>query len=232
MALYFQEAAYKNVAQIGFPASLLLEREMAWVLSRMHIRIYDLPAMAEWVTVETWPSGSDKYFFYRDYRLYGAECQLLVEATSSWLIIDLVKRTLMGVPDFLAGFTHYPGREPLPRASTKIKLPDPLPITKSFTVLWHQLDINQHVNNAVYLTWGLEGLPADWLFTHQPQTIDILYKSECLYGKPVGVGVVQEGEKAFHLIAGEGGKEFARMATTWKVPGAYPFRHPLPYTGG
>lgn len=217
LMVYCQESAYRNVRDVGFPVEVLYEQNMAWVLSRFRLEMNAFPAANEMVQVETWPSGSDKYYFYRDFRLYSADHQLIGSATSTWIIIDLGTRGLRSVPDFLAGFTEAQGKNHLPRASQKLgKLAQTKP-SLALPVAWHHLDINQHVNNTFYFSWLLDALPFDWLLSHRPVLMDVMFRAECGIGDTVNIAHEDTAplEKC-HLIYNQDGKELAKAFTRWE----------------
>ena len=99
LAGFMQEAAWKNVKEIGVPTEALLKQDLAWVLTRMQWEFFDIASHRQEVMVETWPSGSDKYYFYRDFRIYEKE-RLIATITTTWILISLSKRQLRPVPDF------------------------------------------------------------------------------------------------------------------------------------
>ena len=64
---YFQEAASNNAADLGASVYDLRERGVSWVLHRMQIEVSRFPDHGETILVRTWPSGSEKIYFYRDF---------------------------------------------------------------------------------------------------------------------------------------------------------------------
>ena len=52
------------------------------------------------------------------------------------------------------------------------------------------IDWNRHVNNAIYVQWALEAVPAEVLRKSRPVELEISYRSEAFYGEEV-LSVVQ-----------------------------------------
>ncbi|MGB1121679.1 MAG: acyl-[acyl-carrier-protein] thioesterase, partial [Saprospiraceae bacterium] len=98
---YFQEAAWLHVIDLNITGEEMLKYDLMWVLNRMKIEVFEYPKLHETVTVKTFPSGFDKYFFYRDLQLYNANNELIAQATSTWLLVNVKTRRLSIVPDFL-----------------------------------------------------------------------------------------------------------------------------------
>lgn len=99
LAGFMQETAWKNVREIGVPTEVLLKQDLAWVLTRMHWEFVGKVSHRQQIVVETWPSGSDKYYFYRDFKIYYNK-YLIASITSTWILISLSKRKLRPVPRF------------------------------------------------------------------------------------------------------------------------------------
>lgn len=87
IANYFQEVAHNHANRLGVGYRQLKEKQTLWVLSRMRMHFSRYPVWEEEVTVETWPSGIDKLFALRDFRMLCREGELLCTARSAWLIL-------------------------------------------------------------------------------------------------------------------------------------------------
>ena len=49
------------------------------------------------MTLETWPSGIDRLFAIRDFRMVAGE-EVLLRATSEWMVIDVNRRRPVRLP--------------------------------------------------------------------------------------------------------------------------------------
>ncbi|WP_026999333.1 acyl-[acyl-carrier-protein] thioesterase [Eisenibacter elegans] len=180
---YLQEAAANHVWHLGIAVDHLLEQGLTWVLSRMYMQLHEMPLMGTAVCVDTYPVRQDKYFFYRDFRVTAAHSgQLLAEATSVWAVMDTHSRKMIALPEAVMRFVFEPPFAPLPPLMRKLR---PLseaaetPNSAQYTVHWHQLDPNQHANNAYFAHWLLNPIAATFT-DRQLQTLDLLYKAEAL----------------------------------------------------
>lgn len=214
---YFQEAAWLHVIDLGITGEELLKYDLMWVLSRMEITVFDYPKLHEFLKVQTFPSGFDKFFFYRDLRLFNADNELIAQASSTWLLVDVVKRKLALVPDFLKEMV------------TKIQRDDGLPIPKGklprlteadfqskVHVKWFDLDPNNHVNHIWYFKWILESLPN---IIHETQTlkkVDIIFKNEVALGENLMVQAIDNQDDTFtHQILNEDKKVIIQAKSFW-----------------
>lgn len=214
---YMQEAAWDNTKELGISMYDLLDRGLTWVLQRMRVEMFRYPKHSEAITVETWASGRERVFLHRDFRVYGAERELLGQATSVWLVMDVVKRQLVSVPDFIMQVELVPGQEPLPFAKGRLPQLKEAAYQQEIPVRWHDIDLNRHVTNTRYLQWILDTLPTDVL-EKQLSAIDIIFKAESILGDTILSEASQsEHENLFlhKLTSQDTGKELVQAETRW-----------------
>ena len=197
--------------EMGIPTSRLAEKGLAWVLSRLQLEVFDYVGQGEKLKIKTWPSGSDKYYFYRDFRIYNANEELIGRASSNWIAIDLVKRQLVKVPEFLKDLTVNAGEEPLPRISGKIKPLSEIHGEHAIKVKWHYLDEARHTNNSYYFQWILDALPREMLDNQLPKKLDMMFKAESVYDDQLLSKYQKNAElETLHSIENSEGKELIR----------------------
>ena len=90
-----QEIAYLAAEAMHFGYDELASAGTAWVLSRLHFRFVEVPLWRDRVRLYTWHKGPYGPFYLRDFRLCGENGATLVEATSSWVILDVASRRMM-----------------------------------------------------------------------------------------------------------------------------------------
>lgn len=180
---HMQEAAWSNAIALGFSTIDLMENNITWVMNRMRTEIHRLPNHREEIRVETWPAAMDKYFTKRDFRVWGDNEELLVEATSNWLVMDISTRKLIAIPEYIKEAKFVVDRNNVPPISSKINYDRNLTTqSRNIQVSWFDIDINDHVNNIKYYQWILDSLSGDYLENHRLKKIDITFKHEGKYG--------------------------------------------------
>lgn len=219
LVAYMQEAAWDNTTTLGISMYELLEKGLTWVLQRFRVEMFRYPMHRENITVETWASGREKVFLHRDFRIYDADKQLLGQATSVWLVMDVVKRQLTTVPDFVTALELAAGYEPLPFAKGKLPALTDVQHELQTEVRWHDIDLNKHVNNTRYLQWALETLPVELLEQKHLKEVDIVFRSESVLGDTItamaGPGE-EDGNIYLHkLISNSTSKELVQARTVW-----------------
>jgi medium-chain acyl-[acyl-carrier-protein] hydrolase len=219
---FLQDSAGEHAGALGWSVPDLLKKNMTWVLSRYHLRIYRYPSMGRRLEITTWPSGKSGYYATRDFDVADAEGQVL-SATSSWMIIGLEKKQPIKI-DAVIDVPYAIDRRALDDPFASLPAVEDRQAEVRFRVESAHLDWNRHVNNAVYVQWALEAVPKDILLKSRPAAIEVAYKAEAFYGEEV-VSVVQrladaEGEPVFlhQILKASTGDELTRLRTRWQRP--------------
>ncbi|HEX2695402.1 MAG TPA: acyl-ACP thioesterase domain-containing protein [Acidobacteriota bacterium] len=213
-----QDVAREHAALLKVSIFDLQAKGLTWVVSRYHIRVSRYPVMGDTVEVRTWPSGKRGVFALRDFEARDGEGRLLLEATSSWLVITLDSKQPVRMETVFLDENILDRRAV---ADDFERLPSPVRADRetSFTVLSRDLDFNRHVNNVVYVHWAIEGMPEDFLCGKRPAEVEIVYKAEAFLREEVLSRVELPplgGTACLHqIVRKEDGAELARLRTSW-----------------
>ena len=146
---HMQEIANEHANVLGFGYDQLKESKLFWVLSRLWVKIYRRPSWKEKFSLSTWSRGTDGFYGYRDFQFFDENGECIIEATSSWLAINLetkrIQRLSMleNVPAYNESvFGENPSKLMAPECDEKLKFSP---------VLFNEIDINQHFNSGRYL---------------------------------------------------------------------------------
>lgn len=160
-----QELAVRGSSQLGIPDPVLNARGLCWILLRNAIHFGRLPHMAEKVTLQTWHSGVRGPISTRDYRMLDADGKAIINATSSWALMDYETRRIAKperIFDLLSPEPQCPERALEPDAP-RIVFPETATREEAgeHLVTWSDLDYNHHANNGKYPHWAMDCLPAE-----------------------------------------------------------------------
>ncbi len=146
---YMQEIAWEHARLLGFGFEDLAEDQLFWVLSRLLFKVNRRPKWTEEFTLETWSRGTDGFFAYRDYTLIDQKGNILLEGTSSWLILNASTRRLQRFRE-LKSLPPYQDSS-IGYNAGKVASPiNSVPLIFS-PVTFNEIDINQHFNTGRYL---------------------------------------------------------------------------------
>jgi medium-chain acyl-[acyl-carrier-protein] hydrolase len=223
---YLGETADSHIKELGVSIQDLLEKDLLWVLVGYHLRIDRYPLAGEKITVNTWYPGRLERFYLRDFEVYGdgpgadreADRILIAAATTSWALIDAVKRRPVASDDALPNIPVLDKRaveegiEHIPPADSP-QTGDP------FTVPSSCLDMYRHVNHAFYVQWALDSVVPGIEKGILPFSIEAVFKGEAVAGNRLAVALQateEEGTWLHSIIREDDGKEVTRLRTKWK----------------
>ena len=215
---FLQEAAGGHVRELGVSVADLLPRGLTWVLSRLRLRVDRLPRRGERVEVTTWPSGVDRLFALRDFRLLDVQGERVAAAVTGWLLVDLASRRPLrtrtvfdpalgaDIPRVLeCGIEKLGGF-----AAAERETP--------FDVRLRDLDENDHVNNARIAEWVAESVDRGTWERRSVSALDIDFLSEIRHRDHLLARAAREVEGRWvHSLVRQGdGVELARARTEWR----------------
>ncbi len=213
---WLQEAAGNHATALGWAVDQLAARGLTWVLSRLHLRVARYPAWREVVRVETWPTGAERLYAVREFRLVGAGEEELAVATSGWLLLDLASRRPQRPPAEIHEMARaMPGRV-IPDRFERLGEFAAAGGGETFTARPSEVDLNGHVNNVALIAWVLDSMPHEHLATHRLAELEVEFRSEGRQGDRVASRWATEGSAWLHAVTREtDGRELLRAHTVW-----------------
>jgi len=204
----FNDVANVQTYALKIDVPTLNEQGLTWMLHKLHILIDRMPEQGEKVTLETWPSGIDRLFAIRDFRMLDGE-EVILRATSEWMVIDLNRRRPVRLPAFGAesGGGFWGGGWGSPSELDTKKMPTDFESTRRFTATYDNIDFNKHVTQATYVRWVTNSLSYEFLKNHEITELEIIYEHEVLPDSVVCAGchVEEAGNrvKVYHQVKNE-----------------------------
>jgi acyl-ACP thioesterase len=147
------------------------------------MNIQKTPAWSQDFFAETWPLGTERIFFRRDYRIDDGH-NTLISATSYWLLLDLKSRrpVVFSLNDDVVNTNRGKYAMTMPGESfSAVAEGEPL----IHHVKFSDLDQNRHVNNAKYAEWIFDVIDEEVLDQRSPSSFAIEYKHEVKSGDTV-----------------------------------------------
>ncbi len=174
-------------------------RGLAFLLSRIAIRMYRPLYAQDEIEIETWVSDGQGLGFLRCFRiLRGGE--VMAEAVSVWALLELSTKRLLRNDEFSYPFD---GDEPL-----KLELPQRFRVPKTEElervgdrrIVYSDIDYNGHMNNTRYPDMLCDFTPE--IEAHRVTGVVLSYLHEATYGKTLAVYRTspKEGEYLFRTV--------------------------------
>ena len=182
---FLQEAAGVNATRLGFGMDDLHAKGWTWMLSRLDLRVDELPKDGERVFVRTWPAGMHRLFAYRDIAMSGADGRSLVRAVYAYLIVDIAARRPLRPESVFGPVPPHPG-DPHPVPDFSYDIPEAVDFEPQFTqcVRWRHIDHNGHANNAHLVNWLVDASGFGESFT----SLRVEFSAEALEGDLLSAG--------------------------------------------
>lgn len=183
---YLQEVATNHANAIGIGKDNLGRKNYYWILSRVSVEIYDNLRFGDELKVVTWPKGIDKLYAIRDYEIYKSTGELIANGTSSWIILD-AETYKPQRPKVMGDQYKTVPMSAIKEPAIKIKPEKEGEVRYQLTASYEHLDVNNHVNNAVYINWICNALNERFFRVNVIKKITINYISEVKWGQKITI---------------------------------------------
>ncbi len=190
----FQEIAGLHATHLGVGFEELRKLGVAWMLSRITVRIESLPTWRETVTLRTWPKGIDRLFALRDFKVTSDHGEVLAVATTCWLLVDLEKGRPRRIESLNVDLRFPDADHAIKEIPDKIAVPEELKPIYEKRILFSDLDVNEHVNNAQYVRWVMDCYDPEVLRAKKVKSIQLNYLGQARYGERVGISMGMVGD--------------------------------------
>jgi len=206
MANFFQEVAYHHASELGLGYHDMKSRKTTWVLSRMRIQMKRYPAWNDRIKLETWPSGAERLFALRDFRVYDSSGEVIGMASTAWLILDLDTHRLVRPKEMLEQFKLIVHEERMfDKALDKITVSDDAKLLNKHPVVFSDLDIVGHVNNVRYMEWCIDAVTTAENSALEIRELEINFNHEALFGDLIHIsGIESENGETYFTATREG----------------------------
>ena len=213
------ETAGCHAEKLGVGVRDLHDKGLTWVLARLHVQILSIPATGQTVHISTWPSGRHRLFAVRDFRLTDGSGAEILRATSAWALMNIDTRRPARLDPHLPVFSRLPERmirddfsqlPPVQQAGSRT----------SYVAAAADIDINDHVNNTVYLDWALRAVPAG-TNRQKPLSMEVAFLGEARLGDEIycrSESVTMDGKTIVvqSLQDAASGRELTRLRSSWE----------------
>jgi len=148
---YINEAAFYNAEDLGIGIEKTLKIDLAFIIQRIGVRIFKMPELNQKVVIRTWPGEITRSAFKRNGDIRNEAGNKLIEWESLWVLIDINERKIKRPSTFPIEIPRY-GKMDVEVEANKIVIPEEKEqhISYNHTVQFSELDINMHMNNAIY----------------------------------------------------------------------------------
>lgn len=199
-----QDMATLHANELGIGGGEMMKHGVFWAVIRVKYEVVKQPEHHQIITVRTWPHSLSRFSFVRDYSLLDESGELLVKATSEWVVMDVETRKFASVKDYYAGSTDFSEERAFEKRPRKIRAFDEgnRP-TCTIVPRFSDLDLNGHVNNARYANYVVNALKPTG--EGSIKTFQIDYRHEVLAESPLEMHTLVEDDQVLSKGINEDG---------------------------
>lgn len=208
----FQEAATRQAELMGIGRKDMLEHGVFWVVVRTAFDVIEYPEAYDEVVVRTWPHTPSRFSFLRDYTVSLPGGDVIIKGTAEWVLMSVDDRSFVPLSSVYEPTGNYVEERIYEKKPRKLHDfdadEDPYVVVPPYM----SVDLNGHVNNAVYADYPFDAIDPDGSYALESFQID--YRHEVKEGQPLSIytksldgvlmakGVSQDGELAFMSSTG------------------------------
>jgi len=202
---YFQDCSSLHSESLSVGIDYLNSQKKAWVLSSWQVVINRYPVHKERVSIGTWPYAFKSFFGYRNFTLKDMTGEMMAYANSIWILLDLnTMKPVKVLPEMVEAYGLEP-ELPMETESRKIVVPKDMKEERPFEIKKYHIDTNRHVNNAKYILFAQEYLPAGFEISQMRAE----YRKAAVYGDEIYPFVAEHDKKVTVVLADKDKKPYA-----------------------
>ncbi|MDR0733767.1 MAG: acyl-[acyl-carrier-protein] thioesterase [Dysgonamonadaceae bacterium] len=181
---YILDAASRHAEENGFGYAHILKDKVAWVLSRLSIKMDAYPAFNRTVGIETWVEGVDRFFTRRCFCIRDEDGAVLGYARTIWAAINIETRRPTDIPAWRPDLAEYimPEKECPIEKFAKIPPVEEVEPSMGYSVRYSDIDINKHMNSIKYIEHIVNVFDLAQFRDKIIRRFDIVYLAEGVFG--------------------------------------------------
>ncbi len=190
-----------HAAERGFGIATLNENHYTWVLSRIAIEMFDMPAAYSRFSVETWVEDVYRLFTDRNFSILDENGSPLGYARSVWAMISTETRKPADLLELHGGsISDYICQKECPIAkSGRVKVSESIPKAE-ITAHYSDINLNGHVNSIKYIEHILDLFPLSRFKDKKLKRFEVAYVAESYFGDVLKFFEEQEGESVYDVV--------------------------------
>ena len=151
---FLQFVATNHAETIHIGQADTIDKGVCWVIIKMFLEIKRLPVLNEEIIVTTHPGETRGFIFPRYFQVYDKKGNLLINAASLWVLLNIETRKVETHPFPDRKFKYETSKEDLPIMGN-IDDKDVKEVERR-VVKYNDIDLNGHLNNVKYVEYMID----------------------------------------------------------------------------
>ncbi len=238
-----QDIAALHYGSAGLSMMHLQDIGQTWVIAKQRFEFYQYPMAFDKTILQTWAHEPKGISCIRDYQisftpdgkkttaqkscedlgkmfdtddLLVQEENIIMKATSVWLIINLETGRPLRATDFSMGSLDFCNDSAVESGFAKYSLPETWDKEVKIVPNVLDIDMNHHVNNLCYVRWILASIDIHFYKERLLKTLDTNFVVSAMFGDNLICRYKQlDDNTCVHSIIKDDGTEIFRAMSTW-----------------
>lgn len=174
-----QDTCEPHSRLLGIGHDELIAYRVVWVLTRMHFRFHKPVYWRDRVSITTWHKGLEAAQYLRDFTMVNEAGECVVDATSSWVMINIDTREFVRRSPIECDDTVCKDNA-IEKSCERLRAPRDIEPQYAYThrIAFSDLDKNVHTNNAKYLLWSMNAIPEEVTMKQLVKDVKINFNHE------------------------------------------------------
>lgn len=198
---FLEDIATYHSGLVGYGVNDIERNKGAFLILDWSLEVKKRLCFNDTIKVKTYALPTDKPSFncYRNFEIYDEKDELIATATSKWLFYNFEQRKIVKLDaQALELFKPEGNLQEAEEKVTKLKEPTSYEKMIEYEVRRANIDVNNHMNNLVYLKLANEILPDEVYFADELNNLRITYKHQIKLGEIVKIYYTMEEDK--HIV--------------------------------
>ena len=186
---YLEDVGGKHSDLAGYGIMDIPRTHLSWILIEWKLRVIRRPNYGENIKATTWSKNAIKCYAYRDFKVYDEQGNIIILATSKWVLVDTIRGKIVRITeDLLEKYKPELDLSAFGKSEDdfpKIHEPEKYQDETEYVVRKSDIDVNNHMHNLNYADLANEALPENVYNKGNLNNIRITYKKEIKLGETV-----------------------------------------------
>ena len=205
---YLEDIGGIHSNKAGYGIFEIEKTHLSWILLGWRLQVLRRPRYAEKIKIKTWSKGVVKFYTYREFEIYNEQGNLLIKASSKWVLLDIEKGKIVRIePELMAKYEPEVDKVVFEIDEfEKVREPEEYQHETKYTVRRADIDVNNHMHNLNYIELANEALPEELYRGALFNDVRITYKKEIKMGDTVKCKYTFKDDKHIIVIRSEDDK--------------------------
>ena len=186
---YLEDVGGKHSDLAGYGILDIPQTHLSWIIIEWKLQVIRRPNYGENIRATTWSKNAIRCYAYRDFKVYDEKGNVIILASSKWVLVDTIKEKIVRIDDELLerykpelNLTAFDKQED---DFPKMREPEEYQYETDYIVRKSDIDVNNHMHNLNYVDLANEALPEEVYNNGNLNNIRITYKKEIKLGETV-----------------------------------------------